>query len=160
MANLVVVKDDWRRLPAFDRLPQPAFVEHVWTQAFAVHPGEARTWIRECQSAWIADMRTLVQRTKNPVLLWLSQRAPVSDCRTELDYFFPHFVDRWCLDQLGVPIVEVVTTRGLPQALRDQHGAPAPLLRGTADPSLNTYYPSPEMHVEAAEAVRRSLSVL
>jgi hypothetical protein len=94
------------------------------------------------------------------ILLWFSERSP--DCvdrwdlpRWRLCQKFPQFVNREMMNRLTGSAdiyLEVVSNRGLPQKLFDQSGNPAPFMG--ADGVLkteNNYYPSPEMHEDAAE---------
>lgn len=129
----------------------------------------ARRLVVETRRNWVESTRRLAEAIRVPtVLLWFSQREPRyrTSFRTLGSLFseFPHLVDEPTLAAAKQPFatfVRCVTRRGSPQLLRSRFtGAPC-----TVDPSLdrpdlggeqwthNHYYPSPEMHADAAEAL-------
>lgn len=114
----------------------------------------------EIRSAYVADMRNLGRLVAGKgVLLYLSQRP--LDYRQEYASYigwsagFPHFIDRGTIDMfsdLFLDTVECVSTVGLPNTLVDRETkAPVAIFPGAKEPAANAYYPSPEMHTEAAE---------
>lgn len=68
---------------------------------------------------------------------------------------YPHFVDNTILEmirQKGIPIIEVRSDKGLPfRVFHWETLEPASVFPWQEDPSLNTYYPSQEIHEEIAE---------
>jgi hypothetical protein len=126
--------------------------------------------VEETRAAWVASYRTLLSRIKVPViLLWFSKRRPdyVENCRSVGDLFgeFPQLVNAEMVSKVREMCgryVECVTGRGSPQPLFSRFsGAPV-----TVDPARdrpdfgggpawthNCYYPSPEMHEDAAKAL-------
>jgi hypothetical protein len=133
--------------------------------------------IDETRRAWVESYRTLLQAITCPtVLLWFSTRTPdyQEDPRTLRGLFgeFPQLVTREMVASV-VPMcsgyVECTTTRGTPQPLISRFtGLPVTVdpaadrgdLGGGKPWSRNHYYPSPEMHEDAAEALVPALSPL
>lgn len=125
--------------------------------------------VTETRSNWIASYLQLIEVLNPPtLLLWFSTRSPdyAADLRTLGGTFgaFPQLVDRAMLDEVGqatAGVVEVVSSSGLPQPLFHQEtGAPVLVDPANDRPDLggelwthNSYYPSPEMHVRAADAL-------
>jgi hypothetical protein len=74
---------------------------------------------------------------------------------------FPQFVDRSWLDgihQEGAAYVECVSSRGMPQKLVSRFtGEPVSIAMredlGGRSKGINDYYPSPEMHEDAARVL-------
>ena len=138
-----------------------------------------RRVVRESQHGWVRDMSTLLDRLTVPtVLLWFSVRAPAWRPRyhtgSALLGEFPHLVDEPMVAKARRhcdAYVECVSARGLPQKLVSRFtGEPVTIdLRhdrkevnpGTGEASSlyegtwteNLYYPSPEMHQDAATAL-------
>ena len=113
----------------------------------------------EILRSYQSDAIRLIQAIDRPVvLLWFSQRSPDKKPRpgTSASWSrgFPHFVDRKTiefLEQYAVGVVEVVSKAGIPSELTSiRDGKPVSKLRQSRVPTLNRYYPSPEMHIEAA----------
>ncbi len=131
---------------------------------------DVRAAVAETRADWLVHFRALLAATTAPkLLLWWSRRRPHYRMRlhslSALFGAFPQLVDRAMVEALA-PLadgyVECVTARGSPQPLRDRvTGAPAsvrPADAGTGeDPAQrwthNHYYPSPEMHEDAASAL-------
>lgn len=133
-------------------------------------PDLVRQAVHETQERYVQKMAGLLDRIHRPkVLLWFSNRAPnyrpdVSSAWGILGPF-PQLVDAAMMAEIRAhsdAYVECVSTRGIPQTLwkanREIDGTS--LEKGVL---VNRYYPSPEMHAEAAElltpAVRRFLPV-
>ena len=111
---------------------------------------------QELKSAWVARTRTLLESIEAPtILFWFSERSPDDATRHregKAMLKYPHFVDRDMIEQVAHfadGYVECATNVGLPQSLLIDGG---PVLRTPkGDPvKENRYYPSPEMHAEAA----------
>lgn len=111
----------------------------------------------EMKNAWIGRMQTLLRVVETPtILFWFAQRPPEAD-GSALDgsAAYPRFVDRDMVETVrgaADDYVEVVTGRGLPQDLRVD--GRAVLHRPTGEPiNESREFPSPDMHVDAAEAL-------
>jgi hypothetical protein len=121
--------------------------------------------INETRANYVSAMAELLEAINAPkILLWFSVRRPEYEERWELPLGrlfgdFPQLVNRAMVEQLRAYAdfyVECVSRRGLPQPILDQSGNPA----SVRDISLSTlevvvktenrYYPSPEMHEDAA----------
>lgn len=120
----------------------------------------------EMKAAWVARTRSLLQSIQTRrVLFWFSERhpdnaPPVTAEQPELKY--PQFVDQGMIDAvapLADTIVYCVTSAGMPQSLlkdgetvlQTPFGMPV---------SENRYYPTPEMHEAAAEALKPAIGAL
>jgi hypothetical protein len=129
-----------------------------------------RRVVDETRRGWVDAYNRLLARVEVPVILfWFSKRAPAyAESRASLDALFgefPQLVNEAMVTQVRAcceAYVECVTRRGSPQPLRNRFtGAPVavdpaldrPDLAGTAW-THNEYYPSPEMHADAATALR------
>lgn len=113
----------------------------------------------EMKAAWVARTRVLLEAidTKR-VLFWFSEREPEGGGSRNSNHpalKYPQFVDQEMLDAI-TPLVDrvvrCVSSAGIPQSLlkdgktvlQTPFGMPV---------SENRYYPSPEMHAEAAAAL-------
>ena len=123
--------------------------------------------IAETRENWIRNYISLIDKIEAPVvLIWLAMREPDYKER----YFhvrplmggFPHLVNREMLAAIkneADDYVHCVTDRGIPQRLINRFtGKPTKVDPGRPRKDLkgphwthNFYYPSPEMHEEAAE---------
>ena len=134
---------------------------------FAHHPRPLpQIVIGEVRANWTKEMLQLLALIRVPkVLLWFSERSPDALPESFETYRqaagkFPHFVTRAMIDDIrdyADEYVEVVSSRGMPNKLVNRFtGAPARVLLGDgARPaSEDGYYPSPEMHEDAFEALR------
>lgn len=116
---------------------------------------------RELKTAWVARTRLMLEsiQTKK-ILFWFSERAPneepqTKDKKTKLKY--PHYVDQAMLDAVTPfvdKIVYCISSEGLPQSLLVDGEAVLQTPFGMPVRE-NRYYPSPEMHQQAAEALGR-----
>jgi hypothetical protein len=120
--------------------------------------------VAETRASWCESYHSLLSAIAVPkILLWLSTRMPRYRqgwaSLSELFGAFPQLVDQEMVTRVGRlagSYVECVTRRGLPQRLRDRAtGAPVVISDPwTSQPwSENWYYPSPEMHEDAADAL-------
>lgn len=129
--------------------------------------------LRSARLGYIADYQRLLDRLTTPVIvLWFSRRTPEYPRRPRpiqsLVGEYPQLVDRdWFAPiathagRSGNRSAEVVTDRGTPQPLVNKDtGEPCEIDLGK-DSALyagqtwreNSYYPTPEMHEDAADAL-------
>ena len=116
---------------------------------------------RELKTAWVARTRLMLEsiQTKK-ILFWFSERAPNEgpdnhDKKTKLKY--PHYVDQAMLDAVTPfvdKVVYCISSEGLPQSLLVDGEAVLQTPFGMPVRE-NRYYPSPEMHQQAAEVLGR-----
>lgn len=129
-----------------------------------------RSVVAETRRGWIESYREMLREIECPtVLLWFSKRAPdyQDDSRSVSGLFgeFPQLVNREMVGEVAAMCtgyVECVTDRGSPQPLFSRFtGEPVTVDPARDRPDLgnaglwthNRYYPSPEMHEDAAAAV-------
>lgn len=147
--------------PAFRNQPGARiFVARLWELAFEYLPEEAEKAAQEALAGYEAAMEDLIGRSRRPILLWFSQRAPEAETGPAVRQVFPHFVGRPTFARLAglAPTVTVTSQAGLPQPLLHRvTGVPQTQIRAR-EPGLNTYYPSPEMHEEAAHALEDAVA--
>jgi hypothetical protein len=140
-----------------------AFAELLNTQSRAT----VKLIVDETRQSWIASNRKLVSRIRPPkILFWFSTRTPdYAESWGRLGSLFgafPQLVNRRMVDEVRRHCdcyVECVTKRGLPQVLRDRFTGERVTIsdRWTAQPwNENWYYPSPQMHEDAANALERT----
>lgn len=119
-----------------------------------------RAVVGEVRANWIREMIQLLAKIHVPkILLWFSKRTPEyregRDSYKAMAGVFPQFVNRWMIDEVmgfADRYVEVVTSRGMPHILLDKStDQPIEVFLGDAKvrQTVNTYYPSPEMHEDA-----------
>jgi hypothetical protein len=123
--------------------------------------------VSETRNAWVRSFAELLDAITPPkILFWFSQRGP--DYVEQLDSAhalfgeFPQLVNAGMVEAIkphADAYVECVSTRGMPQLLKSRFtGQPVAVqyTRQGEAPNVdqyNSYYPSPEMHVDAAEAL-------
>jgi len=131
---------------------------------------DVRRLVDETRADWVTQFRALLDETTAPTaLLWFSRRTPHHRPRYHslraLFGEFPQLVDERMVGAVAPRAdryVECVTSRGSPQPL----ATPVrPADAGTgADPQLvwthNAYYPSPQMHEDAAAALLEPVRAL
>ena len=140
-------------------------------------PRALRELLAETRHNWVASYRELLRAIRVPkLLLWFSRRAPWYQ-RTERFFWwwqrydhanamlgdYPQLVDQAMVRAIrpyADAYVRCVTRRGSPQALVSRfHGGPVVVDHSKDRPDLagfsstNAYYPSPEMHEDAARAL-------
>jgi hypothetical protein len=131
-------------------------------------PSVARL-VEETLANYERDFERLLAVIKPPVVLfWFSRRSPRYERRYDslagLFGEFPQLVDERTLHRLRAPhvrYVECVTRRGTPHVLRSRFtGVPVAIDPARDRPDLSgtliredSYYPSPEMHADAAAAL-------
>jgi hypothetical protein len=115
--------------------------------------------VEETRQDFLYQMLTLIRSIKTPRLLfYISTHKPDDLPDRIFGSPFPHFLRRRMIDKMVEycdEYVECVTGKGLPQRLYDKNGNPTEVKRPYWDTKRqstthNRYYPSPEMHVEAA----------
>ena len=114
---------------------------------------------RELKTAWVARTRMLLEsiQTKK-ILIWFSERQPNEDARhhaNEALLKYPHYIDQSMVDAVSTfvdRVVYCVTARGMPQSLLIDG---EPVLQSPFGIPIreNRYYPSPQMHTQAAESL-------
>jgi hypothetical protein len=124
--------------------------------------------VNETRRNYVRDMRRLLHDIRPPkILFWFSRRYPHYEIQYELPMWnifrnFPQLVNKPMVDEIRTAAdnyVECVTRRGMPQPLHDRDGAPTTVNfqdemgRDGIVATHKNYYPSPEMHVDAAEAL-------
>jgi len=136
-----------------------------------------RQLVAETRSAWVDSYTALFSRITVPrILLWFSKRAPDYQERhgslNQLFGEFPQLVNRTMVEAVRSRCdgyVECVTSRGSPQPLLSRFtGLPVTVDPARDRPDLqagpawthNVYYPSPEMHEDAAAALQPALRPL
>ena len=155
--ELLTVRADGRRLGA-----APAWDEFLEANG----PQAVDALVEETRRNWVADFKALFAAIEVPtVLLWLSTREPSyerrHDCANSLFGEFPQLVDEGWLAEIrpcADRVVSSVSARGMPQRLISRFtGRPTAITMradlGGRKKKWNNYYPSPEMHEDAAAAL-------
>lgn len=155
---------EWLLLQSAEK--KHVFIDRAYEITFQYLTHVQREVIRDAVvSRYLKDFRQLVSEIGKPVVALLMTRnqpyqvrkirEPENLLQWTGDY--PHFIDGVAVQfvrQQGVPVVESRSQRGLPYVVRNWvTGEPAPVYSWQADPSLNTYYPSQEMHDDAVLAL-------
>lgn len=120
--------------------------------------------VQETRANWLASYRRILRDLTAPtVLFWFSRRRPryrqTYENVSGLFGDYPQLVDEEMIRSLRADcdlFVSCVTRRGLPQRLRDRETGEPVVVHDewTSAPwELNWYYPSPEMHEDAADAL-------
>lgn len=151
----------WRRLPLGQQLARKV------CQWFGRR--DAERLLEETRRHWVASYQLLLQSIQVPViLLWFSKRPPeFQESYTSLQDFmgvYPQLVNREMLEAIrpfAEDYVECVTQRGSPQPLTSRFdGKPVSIDLGRDRQDFagqtweeNQYYPSPEMHEDACQAL-------
>lgn len=130
--------------------------------------GELPAIVEETRRNYVRDMRRLLHDIRSPkILFWFSRRYPDYQIQYRLPMWnifgsFPQMVDTPMADEIATAAdsyVECVTARGMPQPLYDRNGISTTVNfqddagRDGFAATHNNYYPSPEMHVDAADAL-------
>jgi len=155
---------DWLLTQMEER--KAVFIDRVYEVAFKYLSADQRDFIRDSiLSHYLKDFGILAQEVGKPIVgLLISRAAPFQarNLREPKDYYawsgdYPHFVDDIVIESLrqhGIPVVVSRSQRGFPY--RVHHwvtGEPAAVFPWKTDPALNEYYPSQEMHDDAAQAL-------
>lgn len=166
----------WAELLAAESPPaaMPRPIAKAWRMF--VGPPHARKVLAETRANWIAHNRELMERINVPVVyLYFSRRAPAwhstgrfawwwqrYDSENALFGDYPQLVNQRMLDAAKGAADDYVhchSRRGSPQPLTDRFTGQPARIDNSADRkdlaagtySQNDYYPSPEMHVDAAD---------
>ena len=129
-----------------------------------------RAIVEETRENWVESYTALFEAFQVPaILFWFSTRVPEyeevsSDNIYDLFGQFPQLVNQAMVDRvrhLSDAYVECVSDRGLPQQLISRFTGEPVFLPDRADlgrdyEGVNVYYPSPQMHADAAEALESS----
>ena len=151
----------------------------AWPKLFREHARELAEIVEDCRKNWLKNYRKLIEQIKVPVvLLWISHERRYEE-NIELDnefgddgsamyQKFPQLVDNTCVEPLidlcaGFAICN--STRGAGQKLKNRFtGESVDLDSGVIHPHFkntslthNHYYPSPEMHEDAATEIISTL---
>ncbi len=155
---------------------RPRFGGHGWMdshfawQAAMDHFSrpEVERLLVESRQAWVASMKEIVAKAGVPtILLWWAERPPhyldSFENATTLFNGYPQLVNQAMIEELKplcAGYAEAVSSRGRPHFLRSEFtGEITSVLFGGGRPeeqywlSINHYYPSPEMHEDAAAAL-------
>jgi uncharacterized protein DUF6473 len=122
-----------------------------------------QTIVAETRANWVQSFSKLLEAIEVPtILFWFSKRPPDYQERFsdvgKLFGEFPQLVNRAMVDQivgLADEYVECITSRGSPQPLFSRFtGEPVTVTyRCDQTQGFNSYYPSPEMHIDAADSL-------
>jgi hypothetical protein len=157
---------------------QPLRAEEAWGELLAAGELEAvRVLVDETRANWVESFAQLLDAIEVPrILFWFSNRPPdYEESYTDLHALFgefPQLVTRAMVEQIrsrSDDYVECVSTRGVPQLLvsrftgepvtvTDQVWFPDQAALRTVEQPVNSYYPSPEMHADAADALMAACS--
>jgi hypothetical protein len=116
--------------------------------------------VKETRRDYLYKMLTLIRSIKVPkILFYISTLKPEELPERMPNSPFPHFIRRWMIEEMAKfcdEYVECVSNRGMPMKLYDKNGNPTAVKRPYWDSHLppmaqNIYYPSPQMHEDAAE---------
>ena len=137
-----------------------AFVRPMLNYLEKLDPERFKLVENEMKNAWIGRTQTLLSSLQTrTILFWFARRDP-EEPAPEIDgdptsTAYPEYVDRAMIDtvkQVSDAYVECVTSSGLPQDLKVD--GRTVLYKPTGMPiDENREYPSPEMHLAAANAL-------
>jgi hypothetical protein len=146
--------------------------DEAFTELLATKMGRyVRRVVEETRASWCQNYATLLSQIRVPkIFFWFSTRQPdYQESRrnvTKLFGAYPQLVNASMVDQvrsISDHYVECISSRGLPHALVDRFtGRPTAI----SDPwtsapwNENWYYPSSEMHEDAAAKLEPSCRVL
>jgi hypothetical protein len=116
---------------------------------------------------YITEMRVLLNSIRVPKILlyWSTHKPDYKEGLRDIGAYwgaFPHFINQEVIDALAKDVehvVQVVSSDGLPQPLHDKETGeavemwPEDRFPGIIHRTSNLYYPSPQMHATAAEAL-------
>jgi LPS sulfotransferase NodH len=133
--------------------------EFLQRAAQTLSPQDFARVIEEMRADYVASFIALLEKITSPrILLWLSKRAPdysedYANAPQGVFGDFPQLVNARMIAEIAArcdAYVECVSSAGLPQPLwRSDRAVDGAGLRG--DALVNRYYPSPEMHRQAAD---------
>ncbi len=151
--QLGIIHDDYRVVPPvmFWRYAEKKFGN-----------GRLGKLVDETRRDYIYRMLTLIRSIKAPrILFYISKCKPEELPDRMPQSSFPHLIKPRMIKEMAEycdEYVEYVSSKGLPQKLYDKEGNPTvvknPAWNSQLPPKThNSYYPSPEMHEEAAKAL-------
>lgn len=123
--------------------------------------------VAETRQNWIDNYLKLFKAIKVPkILFWFSVRSPnYQESYQNVDKLlgeFPHLVNARMVDELKKHTdhyVQCISNRGKPQLMINRFtGEPTtvePLVNDKSSYLYNRYYPSPEMHIDAAKCLEK-----
>jgi hypothetical protein len=157
--------------------PPTVFINQAWSQALRDYDRrQVESFVAASRDQYINGMKQLIDYVGgNLILLWFSQREP--EYTVTLDNIdgvsggFPHFIGREVVSEIVAyaqqvkqgahRYVRVVSTAGLPMTLFNRFtGKPESVLSAGPQGSINNYYPSQQMHDEAAVKLLSALESL
>ena len=145
--------------------------ESAYQQLLEQHDHEfVRNVVSETRANWVRSFNQLLAAIEPPtILFWFSQRRPdyveQLDSAPRLFGDFPQLVNSTMVEAIkpyAGAYVECVSSRGMPQPLRSRFtGQPVAVEYTRQGESANvdqynSYYPSPEMHLDAADALLKA----
>ncbi len=163
--SILELRYAWRRVP----------LGQVFARKFCRRLGtrNAKHLLRETRENWLRSYSELLNNIRVPkVLLWLSKRTPdFQESYENLHTFmgtYPQLVTRRMVEEISRQAdtyVECTTERGSPQKLYSRFdGQPVTIDLSRDRPDFagqvwtdNQYYPSPEMHQDAAKSLLQTL---
>lgn len=147
------------------QLGPSAFAERIVRHAIEI--GDTRYLLNEIRRGWIQETWELARRIYCPkLLLYVSKRPPAYEASPgsvhELAGEFPQFIDQATLDAVrphfdGLAVC--VSRRGSPHAVM-KDGQRVRIDMGGRLTDMNNYYPSPEMHEDAANVLVPSIAAM
>jgi hypothetical protein len=159
-----------RRSDGAELLTWPAYKELLEAESEEL----VRQIVAETRANFVRYHRDLLTKIEVPtILFWFADRSPhYSENYSHVSKLFgsfPQLVDAATMAQIkphADEYVECVTSRGMPQPLFDRlTGEPTTMQDVSEDfggkkYTHNHYYPSPEMHEDAASALRDTVRIL
>jgi Domain of unknown function (DUF6473) len=158
---------------------------YAWRKILVEEPDHARQYVEELRASWVRSNLALIERVKVPIIFfWFSRRQqdePIKSYSPDGALLksvgeFPQFVDGKSVQSVAdacTGYAECYSTRGTGHPLVSRFtGEPVQVdhskvirakgLFGTKSSSFeaatNHYYPSPQMHEDAADVLARRLS--
>lgn len=148
------------------------FADVAYREALSTLPaGSVFAAVEESREGYIQEMNRLLSRIKVPgILLWFSDRFPTYeigfDHYNRLYGGFPQFVNdeivrTICTTNPDWPYVEAVSSAGRSHLLFSRFdGEPVNLFPHHSPSNENYYYPTPQMHLDAADKLEPILKGL
>lgn len=155
--NAVTIKAEYQDVLKLAERNKHLFVDRPWDRAFVdLLPEDVAHLVAQSAGQLEKDLAELLARSRKAIVFHFAQE-PLPERIDAKTYRFPHLVTRDLAERVaqGRPFVSVVSKTGVPSKITNRStGAPEPLMGGWPDPTVNAYYPSPEMHREAADALK------
>lgn len=163
LLNAVTVKPAYRTVLKMPDTAGHLFVDRPWDRAFLDLPADEVAMLAAQSARRLEDdLAAIIARSRSAIVFHLAQE-PLPDGIDAETYRFPHLVTQDMAARLaaGRPFCSVVSKAGVPSRIVNRTtGVPEPLMHGWPDPTVNAYYPSPEMHRLAADALKPLLAGL